>query len=225
MPRQARVPRPTAERLSLYLREAERCAAEGRGTVSSRELAMAAGSTDAQVRKDLGVIGARGQPGVGYAAAGLVDAIRGSLGVRETWRAVLVGAGNIGRALAAYDQLVREGFEIAAVLDRAPTVVGRTVGRREVLPMPALADVVRRERIGIGVIAVPADQAQAVADALVAAGIRGILNFAPCRLQVADRVPVVDVDFRSALERLVLAVSQRDPDPRGEGVPGRRRRG
>ena len=225
MPRQARVPRPTAERLSLYLREAERCAAEGRATVSSRELAAAAGSTDAQVRKDLGVVGARGQPGVGYDAPGLADAIRGTLGVRETWRAVLVGAGNIGRALAAYDRLVTEGFEIAAVLDRAPAVVGRTVGRLEVLPMTALADVVRRQGIGIGVIAVPPDQAQPVADALVAAGIRGILNFAPCRLQVADRVPVVDVDFRSALERLVLAVSQREADSRGDQSHGRRRRG
>ena len=91
--------------------------------------------------------------------------------------------------------------------------------------MTALADVVRRQGIGIGVIAVPPDQAQPVADALVAAGIRGILNFAPCRLQVADRVPVVDVDFRSALERLVLAVSQREADSRGDQSPGRRRRG
>lgn len=171
------------------------------------------------------MVGVRGQPGVGYEAPGLADSIRGTLGVRETWRAVLVGAGNIGRALAAYDRLAAEGFEIAAVLDRAPALVGRTVGRLEVLPMSALADVVRRQGIGIGVIAVPGDQAQDVADALVASGIRGILNFAPCRLQVADRVPVVDVDFRSALERLVLAVSQRDADSRGDHAPGRRRRG
>ena len=223
MPPQARVPRPTAERLSLYLREAERCAGDGMATVSSGTLGRAAGASDAQVRKDLRVVGAAGQPGVGYDAAALADAIRGTLGVRETWRAVLVGAGNIGRALAAYDRLGREGFEIAAILDRAPGIVGRTVGRLEVLPMSALAEVVRRQGIGIGVIAVPPDQAQEVAEALVESGVRGILNFAPRRLELSEGIPVVDVDFRSALERLVLAVSQRGPA--GGAVPQRRRRG
>jgi redox-sensing transcriptional repressor len=192
-------------------------------TVSSGTLGRAAGASDAQVRKDLRVVGATGQPGVGYDAAALADAIRGTLGVRETWRAVLVGAGNIGRALAAYDRLGREGFEIAAILDRAPGIVGRTVGRLEVLPMSALADVVRRQGIGIGVIAVPPDQAQEVAEALVESGVRGILNFAPRRLELSEGIPVVDVDFRSALERLVLAVSQRGPA--GGAVPQRRRRG
>jgi redox-sensing transcriptional repressor len=192
-------------------------------TVSSGTLGRAAGASDAQVRKDLRVVGAAGQPGVGYDAAALADAIRGTLGVRETWRAVLVGAGNIGRALAAYDRLGREGFEIAAILDRAPGIVGRTVGRLEVLPMSALAEVVRRQGIGIGVIAVPPDQAQEVAEALVESGVRGILNFAPRRLELSEGIPVVDVDFRSALERLVLAVSQRGPA--GGAVPQRRRRG
>jgi redox-sensing transcriptional repressor len=192
-------------------------------TVSSGTLGRAAGASDAQVRKDLRVVGAAGQPGVGYDAAALADAIRGTLGVRETWRAVLVGAGNIGRALAAYDRLGREGFEIAAILDRAPGIVGRTVGRLEVLPMSALADVVRRQGIGIGVIAVPPDQAQEVAEALVESGVRGILNFAPRRLELSGGIPVVDVDFRSALERLVLAVSQHGPA--GGAVPQRRRRG
>ena len=224
MARSERVPRPTAERLSLYLREAEQRGADGRGTVSSRELGAAAGASDAQVRKDLGVVGASGQPGVGYDVAALADAIRGTLGVREAWRAVLVGAGNIGRALAAYERFGQEGFEIAAILDRAPALVGRTVGRLEVLPMSALAEVVRREGAGIGVIAVPPDQAQQVADALVAAGVRGILNFAPRRLEVSGGVPVVDVDFRSALERLVLAASGRIAG-RTPGAAPRRRRG
>ena len=217
MPGKARVPRPTAERLSVYLRETERRAAAGQLKVSSRELGAAAGASDAQVRKDLAVLGSLGQPGVGYDAEGLVGAIRGVIGVHERWRAVLVGAGNIGRALASYRRLADEGFEIAAILDRAPSVVGRTVAGFEVLPMSSLPDVVRRQSIGIGVIAVPREAAQEVADALVAAGVRGILNFAPQRLEVADRVPVVDVDFRSALERLALAVSERAPEPRGRG--------
>lgn len=204
--------RPAAERLSLYLREAERLAVLGKSTVSSRQLGAAAGAADAQVRKDLGIIGRSGQPGVGYEVAALAEAIRSVIGVHERWRAALVGAGNIGRALAAYRRLREEGFEVAAVFDRAESVVGRRVAGLEVLPLAAIAETVRRESIGIGIIAVPPEAAQEVADLLVAAGVRGILNFAPRRLHVTDRVPVVDVDFRSALERLVLAVSQRGED-------------
>lgn len=222
VPGRARVSRPAAERLSLYLREAERLAVLGRATVSSRQLGVAAGAADAQVRKDLGILGRSGQPGVGYDVAALAEAIRAVIGVQERWRAALVGAGNIGRALAAYRRLREEGFEVSAIFDRAESVVGRRVAGLEVLPLEAIAETVRRESIGIGIIAVPPEAAQEVADLLVAAGVRGILNFAPRRLQVTDRVPVVDVDFRSALERLVLAVSQRgDVAPAGEPPPGR----
>ena len=234
VPGRARVSRPAAERLSLYLREAERLAALGRVTVSSRQLGASAGAADAQVRKDLGIIGTSGQPGIGYDVAALAAAIRAVIGVQERWRAALVGAGNIGRALAAYRRLREEGFEVAAVFDRAESVVGRRVAGIEVLPIEAIAEIVRREAIGIGIIAVPPEAAQEVADLLVAAGVRGILNFAPRRLQVTPRVPVVDVDFRSALERLVLAVSQRDEEsttdrpsaarPGARGVDPRRKR-
>ena len=226
--------RPAAERLSLYLREAERLAALGRVTVSSRQLGASAGAADAQVRKDLGIIGRSGQPGVGYDVAALAEAIRAIIGVQERWRAALVGAGNIGRALAAYRRLREEGFEVAAIFDRAESVVGRRVAGLEVLPIEAIPETVRRESIGIGIIAVPPEAAQEVADLLVGSGVRGILNFAPRRLRVTDRVPVVDVDFRSALERLVLAVSQRGEEPIGDepaearlgqrGVDRRRRR-
>lgn len=201
--------RPAAERLSLYLREAERLGAADRSTVSSRQLGAAAGAADAQVRKDLAAVGCTGQPGIGYDVSALAESIRAAIGVHEQWRAALVGAGNIGRALAAYRRLRDEGFEIAAIFDQSESVVGRRVGGFVVQPLEDLAETVRRESIGIGIIAVPPEAAQQVAVRLVAAGVRGILNFAPRRLEVADRVPVVDVDFRSALERLVLAVSQR----------------
>ena len=214
--------RPAAERLSLYLREAERLAALGKPTVSSRQLGAAAGAADAQVRKDLGIVGRSGQPGVGYDVAALVASIRAVIGVQERWRAALVGAGNIGRALAAYRRLRDEGFEVAAIFDRSGAVVGRRVAGLEVLHLDAVPETVRRESIGIGIIAVPPESAQEVADLLVASGVRGILNFAPRRLQVTDRVPVVDVDFRSALERLVFAVSQRDEDASAvDASPGR----
>ena len=220
VPVRARVPRPTAHRLSLYLREVERLAAAGRATVSSRELGVAAGAAEAQVRKDLGVIGRTGQPGVGYVVEALGASIRSIIGVHRNWRAALVGAGNVGRALAAYRSFREEGFEIAAVLDADPSMLGRKVSGMEVQAMESLPECVRRLGIDIGIIAVPPDAAQQVADRLVAAGVKGILNFAPRRLRVPDRVPTVDVDFRSALERLVLEVSQR-----GEDAPSRGRRG
>jgi redox-sensing transcriptional repressor len=121
-----------------------------------------------------------------------------------------VGAGNIGRALAAYRSFHQQGFEIVAVFDASAAVVGRTVAQLRVRPMSDLAATVTREDIGIGIIAVPPESAQEVADDLVEAGVRGILNFAPRLLSVGDRVSMVNVDFRSALEHLVHDVSQRD---------------
>lgn len=216
MPARARVPRPTAQRLSLYLREVERSAPDA-DTVSSRQLGQAAGASDAQVRKDLGFVGVAGRPGVGYARATVGEAIRRAIGVHRQWRAVLVGAGNIGRALAAYGRFREEGFVIVGIIDRAPAIVGRKVANIEVRPMDQLARVVRSEAADLGIIAVPREEAQAVAEALVTAGVLGILNFAPARLRVDDRVPVVEVDFRSALERLAAEVSQRGVGPRPAG--------
>jgi redox-sensing transcriptional repressor len=210
----ARLPRPTVERLSLYLRELERAGADAASTVSSRQLGLAAGATDAQVRKDLGFVGVVGRSGVGYARDRAVEAIRRAIGMHRPWRAVLVGAGNIGRALAAYGRFREEGFVIVAIIDRAPSILGRQVAGIEVRPMEQLARAVRSEGVDIGIIAVPGEEAQGVADALVAAGVRGVLNFAPTRLNVDGRVPVVEVDFRAALERLAAEVSQRDGDRR-----------
>ncbi len=206
------------QRLSIYLRELERLASQDRATVSSRHLGTASGATDAQVRKDLGFIGHAGQPGVGYVIEDLIGAIREAIGVHRAWRAAIVGAGNIGRALTAYRRFQEEGFVIAAVFDQSSAVVGRQVAGMPVQPMEAMPRAIRDGAIDIGIIAVPPEQAQRVADALVAAGVRGILNFAPTRLQVADRVATVDVDFRAALERLAMEVSERSGS-------GRERRG
>jgi redox-sensing transcriptional repressor len=231
MDTRARLPRPTVERLSLYLRELERDGPDHSPTVSSRQLGLAAGANDAQVRKDLGFVGVAGRPGIGYARGPAADAIRRAIGMHRPWRAVLVGAGNIGRALAAYGRFREEGFVIVAIIDRAPSIVGRRVAGIEVRRMDQLARAVRSEGVDIGIIAVPAEEAQGVADALVEAGVRGVLNFAPTRLRVDERVPVVEVDFRAALERLAAEVSQRGGDRRAEAArpaaparkqPGRR---
>ena len=212
MPGRSRIPKPTAQRMSLYLRELEQRAAEGRRTVSSRQLGSAAGTTDAQVRKDLGSVAHVGRPGVGYEIASLTEAIRSLIGVVQPWRAAIVGAGNIGRALAAYRRFHDHGFEIAAIFDQQPGVVGARISGLQVRGMRDLKDVIARERIRIGIIAVPPEAAQDVAQALVAAGVRGILNFAPRRLSVPEGVPTVDVDFRSALERLAFEVSEQEAE-------------
>lgn len=211
-----RIPAPTARRLSRYLRLLQARLAEGAsGRVSSRELAEAAGVVDAQVRKDLASVGAAGQPGVGYRLQDLTGRLRAAMGLDQSWKAVLVGAGNIGRALLAYPRFAEEGFEIVAVFDRASSVVGRKVAGHAVQPMAALTEGVRRSGAQLGIVAVPPDEAQQVADALVRAGVRGVLNFAPTGLRLAASVPVVAVDFTEALERLAFEITSRPAAARG----------
>jgi redox-sensing transcriptional repressor len=220
MPQPTRIPKPTARRLSLYLRALQgRAMDEGDSGISSRELGEIAGVVDAQVRKDLGSIGAEGQPGVGYRTGDLLPRIRSALGLDNPWRVVLVGAGNIGRALLAYPRFGAEGFEIVAVFDRAASVVGRRVAGHVVQPMSVMPELVRRTGAQLGIVAVPPDAAQTVADRLVESGVRGVLNFAPRALRLPAGVPVVAVDFTETLERLAFETTA------SRGAGGRSRGG
>lgn len=208
MPGRTRIPKPTAQRLSLYLRELNSRAAEKRRTVSSKQLGAAVGLTDAQVRKDLACFGQFGRPGVGYDVTALRERLREIVGTHRQWRAAVVGVGNIGRALLSYRRFRDEGFEIAAIFDQAPALVGTRTSGLVVQPLSKLRETVQKESISIGVIAVPPEAAQEVADALVAAGVRGILNFAPRRLDVRGAIPTLDVDFTGALEQLAFEVGE-----------------
>lgn len=207
MQHRAKIPRPTVKRLSLYLRELESVAERERVTISSLELGRALGLTDAQVRKDLACFGQFGRPGIGYSVPELVDQLRKILGTDRQWNAAVVGAGNIGRAIMAYQRFRRKGFDVVAVFDSDPKVIGQFISNHHVRPMSDLPKLVRERSIKIGVVAVPAASAQAVAEELIAAGVMGILNFAPIRLDVHDRVSVVSVDFSVALEQLAFQVS------------------
>jgi redox-sensing transcriptional repressor len=203
----SRIPRPTAKRLSLYLRELESAADQSQTTISSKQLGATLGLTDAQVRKDLAFFGQFGHPGIGYKVAELIGQIRKIIGTDRQWNAAIVGAGNIGRALMPYARFRRKGFEIVAVFDADERVVGTVIAGHKVRPMKDLPALVRERNILIGIVAVPAEGAQDVANALIEAGVKGILNFAPVRLEVQDEVTVMSVDFLLSLEQLAFQIS------------------
>lgn len=207
LPQRGKIPEPTVRRLSLYLRELREREESGQLTMSSKQLGESLGLTDAQVRKDLAIFGQFGHPGVGYRTGELIERIRKILGKDQTWNACIVGAGNIGRALLPYGRFRRDGFDIVAIFDREPSVVGTQVGDHRVRPLEDLPALVKSRDIKIGIITVPAEAAQETATRLLDAGVIGILNFAPRRLDVGQRASVVNVDFSVALEQLAFQIS------------------
>ena len=207
MPSRHQIPAPTVKRLTLYLREVERRLSQGERRVSSRQLGQGLGVTDTQIRKDLSWFGQFGQAGVGYAIEDLATRLRQSLGKDRTWKTALVGAGRLGQAIMSYGPFAREGFEIAAVFDADPSLIGTAVGGRRIRPLDELDQIVREREIMLGIISVPKEAAQTTAERLIGAGVLGILNFAPVRLEVADQASVVSVDFSARLEQLAFQVS------------------
>ena len=204
-----RLSRAAAQRLSLYLRCVAGWPADGE-KVSSGRIAEAVGVSDAQVRRDLAALGHLGQRGVGYDARELASAIRTALGIDRAWRAVLVGVGNLGRALLKYQGFRAQGFEIVGLFDSDPAKVGTEVEGLTVEPISALTERVAALQAELGVLTVPGDTAHTVAEALVAANVRGILNFAPVVLKLPRRVRLVTVDLAIQLEQLAFQVQQGD---------------
>jgi redox-sensing transcriptional repressor len=197
------IPEATVGRLPRYLRALAGLAEEGTVTASSEELAAAAGVTSAKVRKDLSHLGSYGTRGVGYDVAYLIHQIRRELGLTQDWGIAIVGIGNLGHALANYKGFAARGFRVAALVDVDPKKIGERVGDLEIVHIDRLPELVRDERIAIGVIATPAEAVQAAGDRLVEAGIRSILNFAPAPLSVPPGVSVRSVDL--AVELQILA--------------------
>lgn len=208
-----KVSEPTIGRLSLYLRLLVELKEAGVETVSSDELASQSGTTAAQVRKDLSVFGTFGKRGLGYEVEELEARVRDILGLETEWSVALVGAGRIGAALYGYENFRRQGFFIEAVFDKDPAKVGQRWDGLEVQPDDAMEAVVRDREIEIAVLAVPAGSAQPVADRLVASGVRGILNFAPTRLEVPSHVVVRSVDMALEMEGLSYALTRRARGP------------
>jgi redox-sensing transcriptional repressor len=200
----------TIRRLSLYSRCLAQLEEDGVKTVSSQGFAERFHLNSAQVRKDLAYFGEFGVRGIGYYVSGLRAELQKILGLDREWRLALVGFGNLGSALFRYRGFARGGFRVAAILDEDPAKVGRAVNGLAILPLAELARAVRQHGIQIGVIAVPAEAAQLVADRLVDAGIRAILNFAPARLRVPPVVRLQNVDFSIELEHLSFHLAQGD---------------
>ena len=206
-PRPESIPNPAVRRLSLYLRQLEAFQRKDRRTISSKQLGESLGLTDAQVRKDLAYFGQFGHPGIGYRVDELIAQVKRILGTDRTWNIMLVGAGNIGRALSSYRGFMAKGFRLVAVFDNDPGKVGKRLGPFTIQPLSDIPATVQKQQIRLSILAVPADAAQDVADQIVAAGVRGILNFAPVSLTVPPDVAMNSGDVAVQLEQLSFQVN------------------
>lgn len=203
------VPKAVVSRLSLYLRELQHLVRDGHETTSSGQLGRLLGFSDAQVRKDLAYFGHFGHPGIGYRCDELISAIRRILGTDRDWPVAIVGTGNLGRALLGYRGFSHQGFRIVAAFDIDAAKVGTSIEGVTIYHLDSLPEITEQQRIKLGVIAVPASTAQAVADRLVAVGIEGIVNFAPVTLNLPDTVSQIGVDLAIELEQLSFSVVRR----------------
>src|SRR6202167_5708881 len=206
------IPEATVARLPVYLRALYGLSERGVSTVASEELAAVAGVNSAKLRKDLSHLGSYGIRGVGYDVDYLVYQVSRTLGLNQDWPVVIVGAGNLGRALANYGGFVSRGLTIFALLDSDPAIVGSSSARLTVRHVDELEALVAREKVAIGVIATPAGSAQGVCDRLVAAGVTSILNFAPLVLNVPEGVDVRKVDLSIELQILAFHAQRRSAE-------------
>jgi len=196
-----RIPRATVNRLPLYLRVLD-VIPENQTTVSSKELAELIKENSAKVRKDLSFLGTYGVRGVGYNVEHLRFQIRRELGLTRIWPVIIVGAGNLGSALARYGGFVPSGFSVVAIYDNDPEVIGTTVGELTVGPMEDIRRDAEDLGVEIGIIATPVPAAQQVAEQLAEAGFKSILNFAPMVLRVPPEVEIRRVDLSTELQIL-----------------------
>jgi redox-sensing transcriptional repressor len=202
--------------LSVYLRCLNALDADGARTVSSKALAERFDLNAAQIRKDLAYFGEFGVRGVGYYVKELKDHLRQILGLDRTVRVAILGAGNLGLALADYPGFQQEGFAIVALFDTARSKIGRqSRGGVRICEIDAFHTMVTRDRIDIAVVAVPADSAQGVVDMAVSAGVRAILNFSPGTLKVPAGVKLKNVDLTVSLESLSFFLARGETPEEG----------
>jgi redox-sensing transcriptional repressor len=210
------IPDIVIRRLPIYVRTLRKLHAKGVLSVSSEELADHIGVTAAQIRRDLSYFGKFGKQGKGYDTDFLARAIGSILRLDRQWPVVLVGLGNLGRAIAGYRGFTPSSFNIVALFDRNPQNIGMVVNDMEIQSEDHLTEVIARERIKIGILASPSVFAQEVADKMVEGGVEAILNYAPVILKVPDYVTIRDIDPVTALQSMTYYLSNRErvPAPR-----------
>jgi redox-sensing transcriptional repressor len=219
-PMSARVPDPTVARLSLYLRLLRRLAGARVVTVSSAQMEARLGITSAQIRKDLSHFGEFGRPGIGYDVQHLLGRLTEIMQLDREQRAVIVGAGNLGAALVGYWGFAQTPFRMVGIFDNNFNKIGRMLWSLEILDAQRLPEMNEELRATIGLIAVPAEAAQEVANLLVKSGIRAILNFAPAVVTVPANVALRHVDLTRELEILSYLMSRMPSEPEGAPTPG-----
>lgn len=204
------IPRATIQRLSVYLQVLENLLRDGIEVISSEPLAKACEVNASQIRKDLTYFGEFGVRGVGYNVQDLFNSIRQSLGIDKEWNCVLIGVGNLGRALLGHRDFSKRGFRIVGAFDCDPFKIGEEFEGLEVVCTRRLKERIQHLDVGIGIITTPPERAQRAANHLVEAGIKAILNFAPARVFVPDNVFVEYVDFFHHFYSLAFNISDRD---------------
>ncbi|MBD3879759.1 MAG: redox-sensing transcriptional repressor Rex [Quinella sp. 1Q5] len=198
----------TIDRLPLYFRTLRLVEAENMDIISSDELGRRLDITPEQIRKDLATFGQFGRKGIGYDVRELRDRIGNILGLHNKWRLAIVGVGHLGGALANYVNFAPLGFSVVALFDNDKEIVGSEVNGLEVNDASSMEKIIAERSVDIGVITVPASEAQGVVDSLIAAGIKGIWNFAPIKLNVPIDIPLVNEDLSVGLSALSYHMSQ-----------------
>jgi len=189
-------------RLPVYLRAFQRLAEKGVLNTSSQELGEMIGISAAQIRKDISQFGEFGKQGTGYSIPFLIERLRDILNVDRVWDMAIVGMGDIGHALAHYNGFANRGFQVSAVFDNDPKKIGQKVGDFEVFSTAVMIEKIKQQKIKIAALTVPASAAQEIADQLVKAGVKAILNYAPISLNVPDDVHVQYIDPVTHLQRM-----------------------
>ncbi len=205
-----KVPGPVAKRLALYHRCVVTMLSDGKEIISSKELGERLALKPSQIRKDLSYFGEFGKRGTGYNLTNLRGSLENVLSINKVWKICIVGAGNIGMALANHREFFKEGYKIVAFFDRNPEKIGKKIGERNipVYSTKDMCEIIKKMSIEIGVIAVPASEARDVAEMLSKCGVKGILNFAPAKIHMED-VEIEDVDLSISFKSLTFKIGEK----------------
>ena len=204
------IPEVVIDRLPVYGRALALLQGQGREVVNSQELGERLGVTPAQIRKDLSYFGRFGKQGRGYNVARLLEELNQILGLTHEWAMVLVGVGQLGRAILGYDGFAPQGFRIIAAFDDDPNTIGTSVNGQTIKPVSTLRETLEQNKADIGIVAVPGASAQRVIDNLVDCGVKAILNYAPIAAQAPPHVRIKDIDPVLALQSMTFYIKEQD---------------